>query len=82
MNYDLKNHGLHSIRSGGVSLAAYNGVSDRLFKPHVRWKSDRGNYGYTEDSLESLLLVSKILATLYFPKKIVPTLRYTRTLLY
>ena len=51
------------LRSGGASLAAYNGVSDRLFKRHGRWKSDRAKDGYIEDSLESLLSVTKNLTT-------------------
>ena len=31
-NLDWRNYGLHSLRSGGASVAAYNGVLDRLFK--------------------------------------------------
>ena len=67
-NLDLKNNGLHSLWSGRASLATYNSVLDRLFKSHVRWKSHKVNYGYTEDSLDSLL--SKNLATSYSPKKL------------
>ena len=40
------------------------------FQAHVRWKSERANYRYTEDSLESLLSVSKNVAALYFPEKL------------
>ena len=29
---DWKNYGIHSLRWGGISLVAHNGVSDRLFK--------------------------------------------------
>ena len=32
VNLDWRKCGLHSLRSGGASLAAFNGVSDRLFK--------------------------------------------------
>ena len=63
MNLDWRKYGLHSLRSGGASLAAYNGVSDRLFKRHGRWKSDKAKDGYIEDSLESLLSVTKNLTT-------------------
>ena len=63
MNLDWRKYELHSLRSGGASLAAYNGVSDRLFKRHGRWKSDRAKDGYIEDSLESLLSVTKNLTT-------------------
>ena len=62
-NLDWRKYGLHSLRSGGPSLAAYNGVLDRLFKRHGRWKSDRAKDGYIEDSLESLLSVTKNLTT-------------------
>ena len=63
MNLDWRKYWLNSLRSGGASLAAYNGVSDRLFKRHGRWKSDRAKDDYIEDSLESLLSVSKNLTT-------------------
>ena len=61
VNLDWRKYGLHSLRSGGASLAPYNGVSDI----HGRWKSDRAKDRYIEDILESLLSlsVSKHLAT-------------------
>ena len=62
-NPDWRNYGLHSLRSGGGSLDAYNGVSDRLFKSLGRWKSDKVKDAYIEDSLESLLSVTKNLTT-------------------
>ena len=80
MNLDWRKYGLHSLRSGGAWLAAYNGVSDRLFKRHGRWKSDKAKDGYIEDSLEPLLSVTKNLTT--WDSSIAPTLRYTRTRLY
>ena len=55
--------GLNSLRAGGASAAANAGVSDRLFKRHGRWKTDRAKDGYIKDSLESLLSVSKSLHT-------------------
>ena len=60
VNLDWKNYGLHSLRSGGASLTAHNGVSDRLSKRHGRWKSDRPKDVHIEDSLQSLLLKSKV----------------------
>ena len=54
-----RNYGLHSLRSGGVSLAARSDVSDRLSKRHGRWKSDGAKDGYIKQSVESLPLVSK-----------------------
>ena len=79
-NLDWRNYGLHSLRSGGASVAAYNGVLDRLFKWHGRWKSEGAKGGYIEDNLESLLPVTKNLTT--WDSSIPPTLRYTRTRLY
>ena len=61
VNLDWRNYGLHSLRSGGASHAPYSGVADRLSKRRGRWKSDRAKDGYIEDSLESLLSVSKSL---------------------
>jgi len=34
------NFGLHSLRSGGASTAAANGMSDRLIGKHSRWSSN------------------------------------------
>ena len=74
---DWKNYGIHSLRWGGISLVAHNGVSDRLFKWHGRRKSDEDKVGYIEDSLESLLSVSKNLAAWYSPPKF-PLILVTR----
>ena len=63
VNLDRRKYGLYSLRSGGASLAAFNGVSGRLFKRHGRWKSETAKVGYIKDSLESLLSVSKNLTT-------------------
>ena len=51
--------GLHSFRAGGASAAANANVTDRLFKRHGRWKSDKAKYGYV--NIESLLSVSRSL---------------------
>ena len=79
VNLDWRIYGLHSLRSGGASFATYSGVSDRLSKRHWRWKSDKAKDGYIEDSLESLLSVSK---NLTWYSSITATLRYTRTRLF
>ena len=55
------NYGLHSLRSGGASTAANNGVSDRLFKKHGRWRSEQVKDGYVKDDTASLVLVSRSL---------------------
>ena len=36
-----QDYGLHSLRAGGASAAANAQVTDRLFKRHGRWKSDK-----------------------------------------
>lgn len=54
-------YGLHSFRAGGASAAANANISDRLFKRHGRWKSEKAKDGYIKDNIESLLSVSKSL---------------------
>lgn len=51
----------YSLRSGGGSAVANAGISDRLFKRHGRWKSDRAKDGYVKDNINSLLSVSRSL---------------------
>ena len=58
---DIKAFGLHSLRSGGASSAANNGIKDRLFKRHGRWKSENAKDGYSKVSLRERLLVSQSL---------------------
>ena len=52
---------LHSSRGGGALAAANGNITDRLFKRHGRWKSDKAKDGYVKDNVESLLSVSKSL---------------------
>ena len=52
-------YGLHSLRSGGASAAAALGVPDRLFQRHGGWHSEKSRNNYLEESLDSLLLVSR-----------------------
>ncbi|XP_033731784.1 uncharacterized protein LOC117321479 [Pecten maximus] len=54
-----KNFGLHSLRSGGASMAANNGVNDRCFKRHGRWRSESSKDGYIADSIERRLNVTQ-----------------------
>ncbi|KAJ8313640.1 hypothetical protein KUTeg_008201 [Tegillarca granosa] len=44
--------GLHSLRSGGVTVAANHGVNERCLKRHRRWKCDVSKDGY-----KSILLI-------------------------
>ena len=53
-----KEFGLHSLRSGGASAAANNGVQDRLFKRHGRWKTENIKDTYVKDDIDHLLSVS------------------------
>ena len=53
-----QDYGLHSLRAGGASAAANAQVTDRLFKRHGRWKSDKAKDGYIKDNIVSLLSVS------------------------
>ena len=55
---NVSDFSLHSLRSGGASAAANNGVRDRLFKRHGRWKSEKIKDGYVKDNIHSLLSVS------------------------
>ena len=55
------NIGLHSFRSGGVTVAANADISDRCLKKHGRWKSDSSKDGYIVDSTEKRLKVSQAL---------------------
>ena len=52
-------YGLHSLRSGGASVAANLGVRDRLIKKHGRWKSEGVKDRYISEDLKGLLYVSK-----------------------
>ena len=55
---DISRYCLHSIRAGGASAAANNGVKDKMFKRHRRWISDSVKDGYIKDNLKERLAVS------------------------
>ena len=54
-------YGLHSLRSGGASIAIAAGLPDRLVKRQGGWKSDSAMVNYFQESLPSLLRVSEAL---------------------
>lgn len=54
--------GLHSLRSGGASQAARNGISGRVWRRHGGWRSVQAADGYIEESLDNTLMVSRSLA--------------------
>lgn len=56
---NIKDYGLHSLRSGGATASVLCGIPDRLFKRHGRWRSDLAKDGYVKDPLTERLNVSK-----------------------
>ena len=46
---DISKNGLHSLRAGGAIVFANSGISDGLFKKHVKWKSESVKDGYIKD---------------------------------
>ena len=56
---DKTKFGLHSLRSGGATAAANFGISDRLFKRHGRWRTDKAKGGYVKDDISKLLSVTQ-----------------------
>lgn len=55
---DVSKYCLHSLRSGGATVAANNGIKDRLFKRHGRWVSESAKDGYIKDDIHERLSVS------------------------
>ena len=53
--------GTHSLRSGGASRAAEQGMSHEQIKCHGRWKSDSAKNRYIEQDVFSRLAVSSSL---------------------
>ena len=50
--------GTHSLRRGGATSAANNGINDRLFQKHGRWKSVSAKNGYVDEDLHSVIRFS------------------------
>ena len=53
--------GLRSLRSGGVSAAVNNSLSDKLISKQDRWFSDKARNGYIKESVAKRLTVSNTL---------------------
>lgn len=59
---DVSKYGLHSLRSGGASAAANNGVSERLLGKHGRWSANSTTKDrYIKDNNAKRLCVSQSL---------------------
>ena len=56
---DPSKFGLHSLRLGGATSAANNGINDRIFQRHGRWKLAEAKNIYVDHSIEQRLTVSK-----------------------
>lgn len=52
-------YGIHSLRAGGASAAAALGIPDRLVQRQGGWRSEQSRNNYIQESLESLLTVTK-----------------------
>ena len=61
ISLDPQQYGLHSLHSGGASLAAAMGTPDRLIMRHGHggWKSKSSKNRYIQESVDSLLAVSR-----------------------
>ena len=59
---DISKYSTHSARSGGATLAASSGVSERNLQRHGRWASVTAKNTCVKDSLSSRLEVSKALS--------------------
>ena len=59
ISLDPQQYGLHSLRSGGASLAAVMEIPDRLIMRHGGWKSESSKNRYIQESVDSLLAVSR-----------------------
>ena len=59
---DISKFSTHSARSGGATLAASSGVSERNLQRHGRWATSTAKNIYVKDSLASRLEVSKSLS--------------------
>ena len=55
---DARRFSTHSLRAGGATSAANQGVTDRLFKVHGGWRSDNSKDRYVKDSIQRRLRVT------------------------
>ena len=51
IDFPKVNIGVHSLRAGGASVEANEGVKDILFKRHGCWVSENAKDGYVKDYL-------------------------------
>ena len=58
ISLDPHQYGLHSLPSGGASLAVAMGIPDRLILRHGGWKSESSKNNYIQESVDLLLAVS------------------------
>ena len=56
---DRKLYEVHSLRAGGTSASAALGAPARLFQRQGGWRSERSKTNYIQESVESLLTVTK-----------------------
>ena len=64
IGYDVKDYGLHSLRSGGITSVVHNSdntVPERLLKLHGRWKTDTAKDMYVQESVHKRLEVTSFL---------------------
>jgi integrase len=59
LGLNADDYGTHSLRRGGATVSAMNNISDRLFKKHGRWKSDKAKDGYVLENIKEKLSVTK-----------------------
>jgi len=52
-------HGLHSLRSGGATLVAKDGVPDLIFQAHGAWRSSQAMHAYIERPIAYKLLPTR-----------------------
>ena len=52
-------YGLHSMRSGGASLAAALGIPDRLIMRQGGWKQEESKNNYIKETRDTLLHISR-----------------------
>lgn len=54
----VEHFGTHSMRAGGATMAANQGVPDRIWMEHGGWKSSKAAAGYVKSSREAKLSVT------------------------
>jgi integrase len=59
---DPRQYSTHSMRSGGATAAADDGVNDRIMQRHGRWASSQSKNRYVKDKLSKRLSVTNMLS--------------------